>query len=51
MQRLQAIEGNPLTGEEVAMFEKSENEGWSHDRRLAHIPRKYVRAMPSEAAE
>jgi hypothetical protein len=35
--RLQEIEGNPLTAEEVAMFEMFEREGWSHERRRAYI--------------
>ena len=34
---LQAIEGNPLTAEEIAMFEMFEREGWSPERRRAHI--------------
>ncbi|MDE2792162.1 MAG: hypothetical protein OXI81_17305 [Paracoccaceae bacterium] len=34
---LQAIEGNPLTAEEIAMFEMFEREGWSSERRRAHI--------------
>ncbi|MGF1624582.1 MAG: hypothetical protein ACFCVH_06835 [Alphaproteobacteria bacterium] len=34
---LQELEGNPLTAEEVAMFEMFEREGWSHDRRRAYI--------------
>ena len=34
---LQAIEGNPLTAEEIAMFEMFELEGWSPERRRAHI--------------
>lgn len=33
----QAIESNPLTDEEIAMFEMFEREGWSGDRRRAHI--------------
>ena len=37
---LQAIEGNPLTAEEIAMFEMFEREGWSPDRRRAHIIRR-----------
>ena len=37
---LQAIEGNPLTAEEVAMFEMFEREGWSPERRRAHIIRR-----------
>ena len=34
---LQAIEGNPLSAEEIAMFETFEREGWSPERRRAHI--------------
>lgn len=37
---LQSIEGNPLTAEEVAMFEMFEREGWSQERRRAHILRR-----------
>ncbi len=37
MQHLNAIEGNPLTDAEIAMFEMFEREGWSHDRRRAFI--------------
>ena len=37
---LQAIEGNPLTAEEIAMFEMFEREGWSPERRRAHIVRR-----------
>ncbi len=33
----QAIEGNPLTPDEIAMFEMLEREGWSPERRRAHI--------------
>ena len=36
---LQAIEGNPLTAEEIAMFEMFEREGWPPGRRRAHILR------------
>ena len=34
---LQEIEGNPLSSDQVAMFEMFEREAWSHDRRLAYI--------------
>ena len=37
MQHLQAIEGNPLTADEIAMFEMFEREGWSDERCRAHI--------------
>ena len=35
--RLQEIEGNPLDAEDLALFEMFEREGWSHERRLAHL--------------
>ena len=35
--RSQEIEGNPLSPDEITMFEMFEREAWSHDRRLAHI--------------
>jgi Fic family protein len=35
--KLQEIEGNPLTAEEVAMFEMFERERWPHERRRAYI--------------
>lgn len=34
---LQEIEGNPLSPEDVAMFEMFERERWSHERRRAYI--------------
>jgi hypothetical protein len=34
---LQAIEGNPLDAEDIAMFEMFEREGWPHERRRAYI--------------
>lgn len=35
--RLQEVEGNPLSADQIAMFEMFEREGWSHDRCLAYI--------------
>jgi hypothetical protein len=35
--RLQEIEGNPLSTDQIEMFEMFERESWSHDRRLAYI--------------
>jgi hypothetical protein len=35
--RLQEIEGNPLSADEVAMFEMFEREGWTDERRRAYI--------------
>ena len=37
---LQAIEGNPLAAEEIAMFDLFEREGWPPERRRAHILRR-----------
>jgi len=34
---LHAIEGNPLSADEIAMFEMFERERWSHERRRAYI--------------
>lgn len=35
--KLQEIEGNPLSDDDVAMFEMFEREGWPHERRRAYI--------------
>lgn len=51
MQHLQAMEGNPLTAEEIAMFEMFEREGWSHERREAHIIALFSHLASPEAAE
>ena len=48
---LQAIEGNPLTAEEIAMFEMFEREGWSPERRRAHIARRLGDRGRDAAAE
>jgi hypothetical protein len=34
---LQAVEANPLTPDEIAMFEMFERERWPHERRRAWI--------------
>jgi hypothetical protein len=34
---MQAIEGNPLSVEDVAMFEMFEREAWPHEQRRAYI--------------
>jgi len=44
--RLQEIEGNPLTADDIAMFEMFEREEWSPERRLAYI---IARAKPLAA--
>lgn len=37
MQHLHMIEGNPLTPEEIEMFEMFERECWTHERRFAYL--------------
>ena len=51
IQHLLLIKGNPLTADEVAMFEMFDREGWSHERRRAHILAMFQRAAPPEPAE
>ena len=51
MQHLQAIEGNPLSADEIAMFEMFEREGWPHERRRAHILAMFGPFASPEAAE
>ena len=48
---LQDIEGNPLDSEQVAMFEMFEREGWSQERRLAHIRERARKASDASAAK
>jgi hypothetical protein len=45
--RLQEIEGNPLSTDDVAMFEMFEREAWPHERRRAHILAK-ARSLAAE---
>lgn len=37
VRRLQEIEGNPLDADDLAMFAMFDREGWSAERRRAHI--------------
>ena len=48
---LQAMEGNPLDAEQVAMFEMFEREGWSAERRLEHIRERARQRQAVHAAE
>ena len=48
---LQEIEGNPLDADDVLMFEMFEREGWSHERRIAHIIERATMARFITAAE
>jgi hypothetical protein len=45
--RLQEIEGNPLSADDVAMFEMFEREAWTHERRRAYILA-HAAALPAE---
>ncbi len=48
---LQAIEGNPLLPDEIAMFEMFEREGWSPEDRRAYIARQLKSRGSIAAAE
>jgi hypothetical protein len=48
---LQRIENNPLNAEQVAMFAKFEAEGWSKEKRLAHLRKRAEEAALVLAAE
>lgn len=49
---LHAIEGQPLSAEQIAMFDMFEREGWSEEQCLAYIRAKYSElARPGVAAE
>ena len=48
---LQAIEGNPLFPDELAMFEMFEREGWPPEDRRAHIEQQIRHRRRIAAAE
>lgn len=48
---LQALEGNPLDAEDLAMFEMFERKDWSHERRRAYILDQIRRHTVAPAAE
>ena len=48
---LQAIEGNPLSPNELAMFEMFEHEGWAPEDRRAYIERQFRVRRRIAAAE
>jgi hypothetical protein len=50
-QQLQIIEDNPLTPEDISMFEMFERERWSHERRRAYILEHARKAEAPHAAE
>jgi len=51
MQHLNAIEGNPLTAEEIAMFAMFEREGWSDERQHSHVMGLLRQRLAPDAAE
>ena len=48
---LQALEGNPLDADDIAMFEMFEREAWSHEQRRAYILVKAKGLAAPDAAE
>ncbi len=48
---MQAVEGNPLTDEDLALFAMFEREGWSAERQRAYIVAEAQRASRPLAAE
>jgi hypothetical protein len=48
---LQAMEGNPLDAEQVAMFEMFDREGWPDERRRDYIRKRALQRVGVSAAE
>jgi hypothetical protein len=48
---LQALEGNPLSAEEKAMFEMFDREGWSNEKRREYIRKRILSRIALHAAE
>lgn len=48
---LQAIEGNPLTSDELAMFEMFEREGWTQEHQRAYVLDQLRKRRSPHAAE
>ena len=48
---LQALEGNPLDAEQIAMFEMFEREGWSEERCIEYIRARALQRIALHAAE
>lgn len=51
MQHLNALEGNPLDAEDIAMFEMFERERWTPERRQAFIREQALKDAAPQAAE
>lgn len=48
---LQSMEGNPLSPDQISMFEMFEREGWPEEERIAHILERAKAASVVPAAE
>lgn len=48
---LQALESNPLDEEQKAMFRMFDREGWSDERRIAHLRSRVLERFGVPAAE
>ena len=51
VRHLQALEGNPLDAQQVAMFEMFEREGWSEEQRLDYIRERARKAVSASTIE
>ena len=51
IKRLHEIESNPLTDDDIEMFEMFEREGWDEARRTAYILDQIQARQGSQAAE
>jgi hypothetical protein len=45
---LQVIEGNPLSAEDIAMFEMFEREAWTHEQCRAYLRVQQHKALAAE---
>jgi hypothetical protein len=50
-QHLQAMEGNPLSADDIAMFEMFERERWSDEACLTYIAERALKPVSTDAAE
>lgn len=49
--QLQAIEGNPLDADQVALEQMFDREGWSNERRIDYLRRRALERYGAPAAE
>lgn len=48
---LQALEGNPLDDEQMAMFLMFDREGWTDEQRIEHLRKRALERFGAPAAE